>query len=417
MVVSGDTKARRTGRSFFRRPRGQASLRLGIFRAYHIGRLFGVDVNVHPTFVLVFLWVIYQWGFGPHGGLGAFVLGCLFVVAIFFSVLLHELGHCAMAQQYGIRVLDITLWPFNGVARIEQAPETPRAELMVSLAGPAMNLALFVALLPAMVLLGTTLGMDALVPDGELYGAMTPASFVSYLALTNLFLFAFNLFPAFPMDGGRVLRAALSPSMGRQRATRVAVLLGTGLAIVMIGIGVWTRSIPVGAMGIFVLIAAQAEGRVVRVETAMRKLRVGSYALWDMGGISPERPVTFALRGGPRDIVVTENGYVLGMLWRTDLLEALRGGNSDALVGDLMDSAIHVADIDDSIYDVQKQMNETNRWAVPVTEDGLYRGIFTADRFVHLYRQIAPGPFSQRASLPDDWKQAIADTFRPRPGR
>ncbi|CAN0501097.1 unnamed protein product, partial [Phaeothamnion confervicola] len=99
-------------------------------------------------------------------------------------------------------------------------------------------------------------------------------------------------------------------------------------------------------------------------------------------------PLTFALRGGPRDIVVTENGYVLGMLWRTDLLEALRGGHADALVGDLMDSAIPVADIDDSIYDVQRRMNETNRWAVPVTEDGLYRGIFTADRFVHLYRQI-----------------------------
>ena len=80
----------------------------------------------------------------------------------------------------------------------------------------------------------------------------------------------------------------------------------------------------------------------------MRKLRVGSYALWDMGGISPERPLTFALRGGPRDIVVTENGYVLGMLWRADLLAALRGGNADSLVGDLMDSAIHVADVDDS---------------------------------------------------------------------
>lgn len=322
-----------------------------------------------------------------------------------------------MAQHYGIRVLDITLWPFNGVARIEQSPETPRSELMVSLAGPAMNLALFVALLPAVLLLGTTLGLDALVPSGELYGAMTPASFLTYVAITNLFLFAFNLFPAFPMDGGRVLRAALSPSIGRERATQVAVMLGTGLAVLMIVLGIVARSIPVGVMGGFVLVAAQAEGRIVRVESAMRKLRVGSYALWDMGGVSPERPLTFALRGGPRDMVVTESGYVLGMLWRTDLLDALQGGNVETLVGDLMDSAIHVADVDDSIYDVQQQMNATNRWAVPVTEDGLYRGIFTADRFVHLYRQIAPGPFSLRGGLPDDWKQAIADTFRPKAGR
>ena len=388
--------------------------RLAILRAYHVGRLYGVDVNVHPTFALVFLWVVYQWGIGPHGGLGAFVLGCLFVVAIFLSVLLHELGHCAMAQQYGIRVLDITLWPFNGVARIEQAPDTPRADLMVALAGPAMNFAIFVALLPALLLLTTALGLDALVPAGELYGAMTPASFIAYVALTNLFLALFNLVPAFPMDGGRVLRAALSPSMGRERATQVAVVLGTGIALVMMIVGLLERSVPVGVMGIFVLVAAQAEGRVVRVESAMRKLRVGSYALWDMGGISPERPLTFALRGGPRDIVVTENGYVLGMLWRADLLAALRGGNADSLVGDLMDSAIHVADVDDSVYDVQQQMNATNRWAVPVTEDGLYRGIFTADRFVHLYRQIAPGLFSARAVPLDAWKQAIADAFHPR---
>ncbi|MGC4191611.1 MAG: site-2 protease family protein [Thermomicrobiales bacterium] len=401
----------------FPRPRGQARSRLGIFRAYHIGRLYGVDVNVHPTFALVFLWVVYQWGFGPHGGIVPFALGCLFVVLIVLSVLLHELGHCAMAQQYGIRVLDITLWPFNGVARIEQAPETPRAELMISLAGPFMNLALFVALMPALFLLGATLGMDVLVPGGVLYGEMTPASFLAYLALTNLFIFAFNLFPAFPLDGGHVLRAALSPSMGRERATRIAVRLGTFLALAMMAVGVVTRSVPIGVMGVFVLVAAQVEGRMVRVESAMRRLRVGSYALWDMGGISPERPLTFALRGGPRDIVVTENGYVLGMLWRADLLEALRGGHGDTLVGDLMDSAIYVADTDDSIYDVQRQMNESNRWAVPVTEDGLYRGIFTADRFVHLYRQIAPGIVPQWIGLPDDWKQAIADTFRPRAGK
>ncbi|MGB3328087.1 MAG: site-2 protease family protein [Thermomicrobiales bacterium] len=399
------------------RPSGHAGSRLGFFRAYHVGRLFGVDVNVHPTFLLVFLWVVYQWGIGPHGGLVPFVLGCLFVVAIFFSVLLHELGHGAMAQHYGIRVLDITLWPFNGVARIEQSPDSPRSELMVSVAGPAMNLALCIALLPAVLLIGTALGPDSLVPGGELYGEMTPATFLSYVAITNLFLFAFNLFPAFPMDGGRVLRAALSPSIGRERATQIAVMLGTILAGIMIVVGILTRSIPVGVMGAFVLIAAQAEGRVVRVESAMRKLRVGSYALWDMGGVSPERPLTFALRGGPRDMVVTEGGYVLGMLWRTDLLDALQGGHGESLVGDLMDSAIHVADVDDSIYDVQQQMNATNRWAVPVTEDGLYRGIFTADRFVHLYRQIAPGPFSMRVGLPEDWKQAIADTFRPKAGR
>lgn len=377
-----------------------------------MGRLFSVDVNVHPTFALVFVWAFLQWGIGPDGGVIPLALGCVFVASVFVSVLIHEYGHCAMAQQFGIRVLDITLWPFGGVARIEQTPVNPRMELLIALAGPALNLAIFVALLPILLLIGVTFGVHALIPSGTVFGEMTFGSLVAYVAVTNLFLLVFNLLPAFPMDGGRVLRAALSSSIGRERATSIAVGIGTGLAIVMIISGFWQRSLVLPVMGIFVIVAAQAEGRVARVESAMRKLRVGQFALWDMGGISPDRPLTFALRGGPRDIVVTENGYVMGMLWRSQLLDGLQGGTGSLTVGEIMDSAIQVADVADSVYDVQQQMSSSNRWAVPVTEDGLYRGIFTADRFVHLYRQIAPGIFSQRLSIPDEWREAIADNLK-----
>lgn len=378
-----------------------------------MGSLFGVDVNVHPTFALVFLWAFLQWGIGPGGGVIPLALGCVFVASVFVSVLIHELGHCAMAQQFGIRVLDITLWPFGGVARIEQTPTDPRTELLIALAGPAMNLAIFVALLPILLLIGVTFGVNALIPSGAVFGEMTFGSLVAYVAVTNLLLLIFNLLPAFPMDGGRVLRAALSPSIGRERATSIAVGIGTGLAVLMIVGGIWQRSLVLPVIGIFVIVAAQAEGRVARVENAMRKLRVGQFALWDMGGISPDRPLTFALRGGgPRDIVVTQNGYVMGMLWRSLLLDELKGGGASLTVGEIMDSAIQVADVSDSVYDVQQQMSSSNRWAIPVTEDGLYRGIFTADRFVHLYRQIAPSIFSQRLSIPEEWREAIADNLK-----
>lgn len=358
------------------------------------------------------MWAFLQWGIGPDGGVIPLALGCVFVAAIFVSVLIHELGHCAMARQFGIRVLNITLWPFGGVARIEQTPANPRMELLIALAGPALNLAIFVALLPILLVIGVTFGVNELVPSGTVFGEMTFGSLVAYVAVTNLFLLVFNLLPAFPMDGGRVLRAALSPSIGRERATSIAVGIGTGLAIVMFIAGFWQRSLVLPVMGIFVIVAAQVEGRVARVESAMRKLRVGQFALWDMGGISPDRPLTFALRGGPRDMVVTENGYVMGMLWRSQLLEGLQGGTGSLTVGEIMDSTIHVADVSDSVYDVQQQMSSSNRWAVPVTEDGLYRGIFTADRFVHLYRQIAPGIFSPRLSIPDEWREAIADNLK-----
>ncbi len=377
--------------------------------------MFGVDVNVHPTFALVFVWAFLQWGIGDNGGVIPLLLGCVFVGLVFLSVLIHELGHCAMAQQFGIRVLDITLWPFGGVARIEQSPTSSRVELLIALAGPAMNLAIVVALLPGLLLIGVLFGIDELIPSGNVFGAMTVGSLIAYVAVTNLFLLFFNLLPAFPMDGGRVLRAALSPTLGRERATGLAVGIGTALAILMIGIGIWQLSLVLPVLGLFVIVAAQAEGRVVRVESAMQKLRVGQFVLWDMGGISPDRPLTFALRGGPRDIVVTENGYVMGMLWRTQLLDGLQGGMGSRTVGDVMDSAIEIADVSDSVYDVQQMMSTSNRWAVPVTEDGLYRGIFTADRFVHLYRQIAPGIFSRGVSIPPEWRDAIADNLKSRP--
>lgn len=144
----------------------------------------------------------------------------------------------------------------------------------------------------------------------------------------------------------------------------------------------------------------------------MRRLRVGQFALWDMGGVAPHHPLTFALRGGPRDLVVTDNGEVIGMLWRSQLLEGLNGGIAGRTIGDIMDTSVYIADVDDSVYEVQQQMIRRNRWAVPVTEGGQYRGIFTAERFVHLYRQIAPLPSPPKVALPPEWRDAVSESWR-----
>jgi Zn-dependent protease/CBS domain-containing protein len=381
-----------------------------MLRAIKVGHIYGVDVNVHPTFGLVPLWVIWQWGVSSSHGILAFVLGLLLVSLVFASVLLHELGHCAMAQQFGIRVLDITLWPFGGVARIEQMPSRPRTEFLIALAGPLTNLAIAVALLPPILLVGVIAGKNALFSSNDPLGTVSPATLITYLAMSNLFIMLFNLLPAFPMDGGRMLRAVLSRSLGRERATSAAVSAGLAFAALFIVIGIWQRNLIPIILGLFVFFAAQAEARVERIQSAMRKLKVGQYALWDMGGVDPREPLTFALRGGPRDIAVTENGRVVGMLWRSILLEGLAGGVAGRRVGDVMDSNVIVADVNDSIYDVQLQMHRMNRWAVPVTEGGRYRGIFTADRFVSLYRQISPTMLGNR-SISEEWREAILHTL------
>lgn len=383
-----------------------------MFRSISLGRIRGIDVNVHPTFGLVFIWVLVEWGLSKHGGVVPFLLGCLFVVLIFVSVLIHELGHCAMAVQFKNRVLDITLWPFGGVARIEQMPSEPKSEILISLAGPAMTLAIVVALLPPVLLVGVLGGASRLLPDAGFFDRITPLDLLIYLAAMNVFLLVFNLLPAFPMDGGRVLRAALSPALGRERATTIAVWVGLGFALFMLTFGIWFRLYSLIIFALFLALAAQAEGRTVRVESAMRRLTVGQFALWDMGGVSPGQPLTFALRGGPRDLVVTENNRVVGMLWRSELLNGLNGGVAGRTVADVMDRHVYVADVEDSIFDVQRQMNLLGRWAIPVTEGGEYKGIFTADRFVHLYRQISPSPLRLNSESLAGWRAAIADSFR-----
>ena len=382
-------------------------------RAFRVGRLLDIDVHIHPTFLLIIVWAILEWGIGPGGGPAALALGLLFVLLIVASVIIHEFGHVMMARQYGVKVLDVTLWPFGGVARIEQIPAAPRGEFMISLAGPAMNLAIFMALLPPLALIALIGGSDSLLVGAQLFEHITLTGLVTYVAVTNLMIMAFNMIPAFPVDGGRVLRAALTGVVGRERATSIAVVLGTVLAVAAVAWGLWDRSLILIAVGIFVAVAAQAEARAAHAESGMRRLRVGQFSLWDMGGISPEQPLTLALRGGPRDLVVTRNGEVVGMLWRTDLLNGLQGGADGRTVADVMDQSVHVADVNDSVLDVQRIMNRTNRWAVPVTENGQYRGIFTAERFVHLHRQVMPPLFSGW-SIPDVWKEAIRDNFRVR---
>jgi Zn-dependent protease len=383
-----------------------------MIRPLRIGRLLGVDVNVHPTFALVFVFAFLYWGLGEGGGVVPFLLGCSLVLLTFLSVLVHELGHCVMAKEVGIQVLDITLWPFSGVARIEQMPASPRNELLIALAGPAMNLAIFVLLLPAMLLIGVVGGADSLFSAGARFQTLDPASMVAAIGVLNIGLMVFNLLPAFPLDGGRVLRAAMTPKLGRRESTTVATRIGIAVAVVLILLGLWQQDVILPVFGLFIIFAARAEARMIRIESQMRSLRVGQYALWDMGGISPHDPLTFALRGGPRDMVVTSRGRVVGMLWRSQLLDGLQGGVAGRVVADVMDRSVYVADVDDSVYDVQQQMNRMQRWAVPVTEDGLYRGIFTAERFVGLYRQMAPGLQEREWTLSEEWKDAISATFR-----
>lgn len=341
---------------------------------------------------LLALILIVQQGLLVDRGVPGYLLAVILVALLFAAVLLHEFGHALMARHFGLSVSDISLSPLGGVSRIERLPRNTTVEMIVALAGPLVNLAIAVALVPPIVVLAFIAGY-ASIGDvlSDTVSGVGPIPLLVSFSILNLLLLLFNLLPAFPMDGGRILRALLAGRMGHEAGTRVAVVTGQVLGGALIVAAVIWQLWALILIGAFVIIAARSEWRDVQLEAAMRRLQVGAYALWDRGGLSPSHPLTFALRDGPRDSVVTDRGVVVGMVWRHQLLHELQGGAGNRTVADIVDHDIATADVGDSLHDVEQWMQRTERWAIPVTENGMYRGIFTADRFVHIRRRIADG--------------------------
>jgi Zn-dependent protease len=365
-----------------------------MMRSWTVARISGIDVRLHPTFAFVFLWVLIDWRrVGAGNGVSSVLFSIILVLLIFACVLLHEFGHAFMARQHGVRVHDVSLSAIGGVARMEQLPEESRAEVLIALSGPAANLAFIIAMAPIVLLAGVLSGFSSLEDYATTVFEPSPVGLLTTLLYANLLIIVFNVLPAFPMDGGRVFRAALTTAVGRETGTRIAVVAGEAFAVVLLLFSIFVaQSVILVLLSVFVMVVAYGEERAVRVESAMRRMRVGQFALWDSGGIAPNLPLTNALRGGLRDITVTESGQVVGMLWRNRLLAELGRTASGRIVGDVMERDPITVDIDMPIYDVHQLMEEQDLWAVPVIESGMYRGIFTRDRFLHIYSQLSPDP-------------------------
>jgi Zn-dependent protease len=374
-----------------------------MMRSVTVARIRDIDIRLHPTFALVFLWVLIDWRrIGAGVGISAVIFTLILVILIFACVLLHEFGHAFMARQHGVRVHDVSLSAVGGVARMEQLPAEPRAEMLIAMAGPAANFALVVALAPVVLLIGVTSGFSSLEDYALTVFDPSVAGLTTTLLYANVLIIVFNLMPAFPMDGGRVFRAALTTVFGRESGTRVAVLVGEAFAVLLLLFSIFVaQSVILVLLSLFVMIVAYGEDRAVRVESAMRRMRVGQFALWDMGGIAPDQPLATALRGGLRDIAVTKDGRVVGMLWRNRLVAELGRTANRRTVAEVMERDPVTVDADMPIHDVQRLMDEEGRWAVPVLEAGMYRGIFTGDRFLHIYRQLSPDPARSMRELLD----------------
>lgn len=231
--------------------------------SFHLARIAGIDVRVHATFFLLLAWLGANYYF--DGGLSAAVSGVAFILLLFACVLLHEFGHAIAAKAYGIRTPDITLLPIGGLARLERMPEKPWQEFVVALAGPAVNVVIAFGI---WLVLGRFLGTGELERMGQ-----GESDLLSDLLAINVVLVVFNLVPAFPMDGGRVLRSLLAMRLKHSKATRVAALIGQGIAVIFGIIGLLGHPMLL-FIAIFVFFGAQQEAVYAAAKEALDETRV-----------------------------------------------------------------------------------------------------------------------------------------------
>lgn len=338
-----------------------------------IGRLLGIELYLHFTFLLLlaFLGLVY-WR-STHS-VEASLNGVAFIVALFGCVLLHELGHALMARRYGIHTRDITLLPIGGLARLEKMPEEPIQEFWVAVAGPLVNVVI------AAILFAWLWATDGFAPAEEV--GLTQGSVRQRLMAVNIVLVLFNLLPAFPMDGGRVLRALLAVRLGRRRATAIAANIGQGMAIFFGIIGFLYNPFLI-FIAIFVYLGAQAEAGMVEMQSALQGLRVQDAMMTRFRTLSTddtlERAVDELLAGSQQDFPVLDGDRPVGILRRNDLVKALSENRRETLVGEVMCRECDAATDDASLRRTLESMHARQCGTLPVMRDGRIVGLLTLE--------------------------------------
>jgi len=372
-----------------------------------IARIKGINIRLHITFLfIVVLFGIQYWGMEAGGWRGA-LYGVAYVLLLFACVVLHELGHSLVAQRFGVRVRDITLWPIGGVARMEEIPRQPWQELLMSIAGPAVNFVIAIGLAVLVSLLFGARALGDLISPSKLMGALTLPSLLLSLLMTNLGLGLFNLIPAFPMDGGRVLRALLALALDYVQATRIAVAIGQGIALIFGLIGLQAMLMPnqfeivpspftLMLIAIFIFLGAGQEGQMVAARQLLGELRVHQAASRNTRTVSPSdwlsHVVDLTLSTHQADFMVIEDGELVGVLSRAAVLDALRKFGPDVLVGQVMCVEYPTVGPYDTLLAAQRKMVAARCQALPVLEGGLPVALLTLEDINEIYAMMMASP-------------------------
>lgn len=339
-------------------------------------------IRLHPTFFLLIAWIgAVSW---VRAGPGAAAEGVVFISLLFVCVLLHELGHVYMARRYGIPTRDITLLPIGGVASLERLPEKPSQEIAVALAGPAVNVVI------ALVLFAL-LGLQGVSVDLKSFAEFERAnmSLLTQLAIANAALVVFNLIPAFPMDGGRVLRAVLASWMGYVRATRAAAGIGQAIAVGLGFLGLFGNPVLI-LIAVFVFLAASGESGFVQARDLTRGRRVTDAMITTFSSLGPHSTVAAAadllLRTTQHEFPVLDGaGRLRGVATREAIIDALKTMGDTAPVMELLSADVPTVPENTALDAVFDRMQQQGIRLVGVTNvAGACIGYLTLENIAEL---------------------------------
>jgi len=328
----------------------------------NIGSVAGTAIRIHVTFLLFLGWIFCVSYFS--GGPQAAWSGLLFMVLLFLCVLLHEFGHIFTARKFGVSTPDVILLPIGGVARLERIPEKPGQEFLIAIAGPAVNLAI-AAVLVLVAGAHFNLAQIASIESSNM-------SLVQRLAVVNVFLALFNLIPAFPMDGGRVLRALLAARFGYIRATEIAASVGQGVAFLLGFLGLFGNPLLI-FIAVFVYLAAAAEAHLVAIRAISQGVPVTAAMMTEFATLTPDEHIDTAvetlLRTSQTEFpVVDAAGRPVGLLARNDLIRALKERGPDSKVADTMTAQLPTLGHRHCLDEAFRLLREKSLPAVGITD-------------------------------------------------
>jgi Zn-dependent protease len=349
-------------------------------RALSLPKVAGIEIYVHWTFAILIAWIIFT---NLRAGLDAVHVGwmVLFVLSLFVCVTLHELGHALAARRYGIKTLDITLYPIGGVASLEKMPENPRHELVVALAGPLVNVVIMLLLLPVIS------NFDWPGQEAQTVFLIDQNSFLPMLGVVNIWLAVFNLIPAFPMDGGRVLRALLAMRMSRVQATDLAATVGKIIAVGFVFAGFYTNPFLI-FIGLFIILGAHAEAEMVKSQSFIQGLTARDALMTNFSALDKNQTIGAAVKmlldGEAKNFLVTDDGAPFGVLNRDHIIRGIQAAGESAPIHTVADTNLLYADIDTPLQEVLQAFQKVKPSILLVREQGQLAGIIDLDNISEL---------------------------------